>query len=116
METTDHETRREFSGVPLALGISALAIVLVGGIWIGSAGANVVTVGPLVAIFALTAWAIRSAAPSAEDAPRVAPVDDSRYRILVVADDPGTASWFVDELRSRAGGLPLSVFVMAPTL
>jgi hypothetical protein len=116
MKTVDNETRLEFSAVPIVLGILALGIAVVVGIWIGSAGANVIVVLPLIAIAALIVWAIRSAAPSAADPPQLAPVDDSRYRILVVADDPGTASWFVDEVRSRAGALPLSVFIMAPTL
>jgi hypothetical protein len=116
MKTLDNETRREFSAVPVVLGISALGIAVLVGIRIGSAGANVTVVLPLIAIVALVVWAIRSAAPSAADPPQAAAIDDSRYRILLVADDRGTASWFVDELRSRAGELPLSVFVMAPTL
>jgi len=110
MRTVDRETRREFSAVPVVVAISAIVVAALWGSGSDPWGRNVVTVGlPLVVLVALTAWVIRSAGTPAVDAPQVAPVDDSRYRILVVADDPGTASSFVDELRSRAGELPLSV-------
>ena len=44
------------------------------------------------------------------------PLDDGRYRVLVVADESGVTSSLADELRSRAGGRPVLVFVMAPAL
>ena len=50
------------------------------------------------------------------DAPQVTPIEDGRYRILVVADERCAAASFAEELRSHAGGRPLSIFIMAPAL
>lgn len=112
---TQHETRREFSAVPLVLVVSAIGLAIFGGIWLGAWAAIVVTAGfALVVIAALIAWSMRR--ERLGDAPQVAPVEDGRYRILVVADERCATPSFAEELRSHAGGRPLSVFVMAPAL
>jgi hypothetical protein len=46
----------------------------------------------------------------------VAPIDDGRYRILVVADESCVTPAFVEELRAHAAGRPASVFLVAPAL
>jgi hypothetical protein len=110
-----HDTRREFSAVPVALVISAIGLIVFGGIWLGAWAAVVVTVGfALLAIAALIIWPTRK--EGLGDAPRVRPIDDGRYRVLVVADERCATPSFARDLRADAGGRPLSVFVMAPVL
>ena len=110
-----HETRREFSAVPVV--VVVLAIVFAGaiGLWLGPWAALAVTVGvALVAIAALIVWSTRR--EPLGDAPQVTPIEDGRYRILVVADERCATASFAEELRSHAGGRPLSIFIMAPAL
>ena len=112
-----HETRREFSAVPVAVVMAAVGLAVFCGIWIGAWAAAVVTVGfALIAIAALVVWSTRRAHPPAADAPHVSPVEDGRHRILVVADGYCAVPAFVEELRSHAQSGPISVFVMAPAL
>jgi hypothetical protein len=108
---------REFSAVPIAVVISAMVLIVLGGLWLGLWEAAVVTVGfALTAIAALTLWFMRKAHPPAADAPHVGPVADERHRILVVADTPGAGPELVVALRSHARGRPVSVFVTTPVL
>jgi hypothetical protein len=110
-----HETGLEFSAVPVVVVIFAIGAVVAGGIWLGPWAAIVVTVGfALVVIAALTVWPLRR--DRLGDAPQVTPIEDGRYRILVVADERCTTANFAEELRSHAGGRPVSFFVMAPAL
>jgi hypothetical protein len=112
---TQHPTRREFSAVPVAIVVSAAGLAVFGGIWLGTWAAIVVTVGfALVAIAALIVWSMRR--EGLGEAPQVTPVEDGRYRVLVVADERCATPSFAGELRSHAGGRPISVFVMAPAL
>ena len=60
-------------------------------------------------------WSTRRAHPPASEAPHVKPLDDGRYRVLVVADESVT-SQLAEDLQTRAGGRPVSVFVIAPAL
>jgi hypothetical protein len=77
----------------------------------------IVTVGlALIGIAAVIWWATRRRHPPAADAPHVQPVDDGRFRILVVVDESSTSPALIDELRSHAGGRPVPLFVMAPAL
>jgi hypothetical protein len=110
-----HETRREFSAVPVAVAVSAIGLAVFGGVWLGGWAAIVVTVGfALLAIAALIVWSMRRG--RLDDAPQVTPIADGRYRILVVADERCATPRFAEELRSHAGDRPLSVFIMAPAL
>jgi hypothetical protein len=110
-----HETAREFSAVPLVVVVFAILAAVAGGIWIGLWAAIVVTVGfALLAIAALTVWSLRR--ERLGEPPQVTPIEDGRYRILVVADERCATASFAAELRSHAGGRPLSVFIMAPAL
>jgi hypothetical protein len=112
-----HSTWRELSAVPVVLVISAIVLAMLSGEWIGPWGAAIVTVGFALAVIAgLTVWSARRTHPPAADAPDVTPIDDRRYRILVVAGDRWQASRSIDELRSHGGGRPVSVFVTAPAL
>jgi hypothetical protein len=112
-----HKTSRELSAVPVVVVISAIVLAMLVGVWIGPWPAAIVTVGFALAVIAgLTAWSARRTHPPAADAPVVRLVDDRRYRILVVAGDRWQASGSIDELRSHAGGRPVSVFVTAPAL
>ena len=111
----EHETRREFSAVPVVVIVSAIGLAVFGGIWLGPWAAVVVTVGfALIVIAALIVWAMRR--DSLGDAPQVRPIDDGRFRILVVADERCATPSFAQDLRSDAGDRPLSVFVVAPAL
>jgi len=110
-----HYTRREFSAVPVALAISAIGLIVFGGIWLGGWTAVIVTTGfALIVIAALVASSMRRAGLG--DPPRVAPAENGNYRVLVVADERCATPSFAEELRADAGGRPLSVFVMAPAL
>ena len=105
----------ELSAVPIAVVISAMVLIVLGGLWLGLWEAAVVTVGfALAAIAALTVWFMRRAHPPAADAPDVGPVADQRHRVLVVADTPPAGPELVEALRSRAGSRPVSVFVTVP--
>ena len=112
---TQHDTRREFSAVPVAVVVCAIGLAVFGGIWLGAWAAIVVTVGfALLAIAALLVWSMRR--ERLGEAPQVTPIEDGRYRILVVADERCATPSFAGDLRSHAGGRPISVFVMAPAL
>jgi hypothetical protein len=101
----------------VAVVVSAIGCAVFAGIWIGFWAAVIVTLGlALIGIAAVIWWSTRRRHPPAADAPHVQPVDDGRFRILVVADESSTSPAFVDELRSHAGGRPVSLFVMAPAL
>jgi hypothetical protein len=98
--------------------VAGIGFAIFAGVLIGFWATIVVTLGfGLIAIVLLYMWSTRraQARPPAADAPHVQPLDDGRYRVLVVADE-GVISHFADELRTRAGGRPVSVFVMAPAL
>lgn len=111
-----HETLRELSAVPIAIVVSAGGLAVLAGIWIGPWPAATVTVGfALTVIAGLVLWSTRREHPPAADAPHVRPIDDGRFRILLVVDGCVTPR-LVAELRSRAGGRPISVFVTAPAL
>jgi hypothetical protein len=113
--TEQHDTRREFSAVPVAVVVSAAGLAVFGGVWLGPWAAVIVTVVfALVAIGALVVWAMRRG--SLGDAPHVTPVDDGRYRVLVVANEQWVTPRFAEELRAHAGSRPLSIFVMTPAL
>jgi hypothetical protein len=110
-----HETAREFSALPVVVVVFAIGFAVVGGIWLGPWAAIVVTVGfALVVVAALIVWSLRR--DRLGDAPQVTPIEDGRYRILVVADERCAAASFADELRSHAGARPLSVFIVTPAL
>jgi hypothetical protein len=110
-----HDTRREFSAVPVAVAVAAIGLAIFGGVWIGPWATIVVTVGfALFVIAALIVWATRRGSPG--EAPSVTPVRDGRYRVLVVADERCSRPSFAEELQVHAGERPLSVFVMAPAL
>jgi hypothetical protein len=112
-----HETGVEFSAVPIALVVVAIAVAVFGGIWISPWVAVVVTVGFALAVIGLLVYLFsRRGGPSAVDAPHVTPIADGRYRILVIADESCDSPSLAGELRSHAGDRPLSVFVMAPSL
>lgn len=112
---TQHDTRREFSAVPVAVVVCAIGLAVFGGIWLGAWAAIVVTVGfALLAIAVLLVWSMRR--ERLGEAPQVSPIEDGRYRILVVADERCATPSFAGELRSHAAGRPISVFVMAPAL
>ena len=111
----EHETRREFGAVPVVVVVFAIGLAILGGIWLGPWAAIVVTVGfALVVVAVLVVWSSRR--ERLGDAPLVTPIEDGRHRILVVADERCATPSFAEELRSHAGGRPLSVFVMAPAL
>ena len=113
--TEQHDTRREFGAVPIVLVIAAAVLAVLGGIWLGPWAAVIVTVGfALVVIAGVVVWASRRGSPG--DAPQVRPMDDGRYRVLVVADEQCATPNFASELRSHAGGRPLSIFVVSPAL
>jgi hypothetical protein len=115
--TEDHETRAEFGGALVTVVVLAIIGAVLVGIWIGFWAAMIVTaVFALIAIALLVQWSIRRPHPPASDAPHVAPIQDGRFRILVVADGPCSTPHFGAELRSHAEGLPDSVSVVAPTL
>ena len=110
-----HETRSEFSAVAVVAVVFAIGFAIVGGIWLGPWGAIVVIVGfALIAIAALIVWSMRR--ERLGDPPQVTSIEDGGYRILVVADERCATASFAEELRSHAGGRPLSIFIMAPAL
>jgi hypothetical protein len=110
-----HETAREFSAVPVVVVVFAIGAAVAGGIWLGPWAAIVVTVGfALLAVAALIVWSMRR--ERLGEPPQVTPIEDGRYRILVVADERCATASFAEELRSHAGGRPLSIFIMAPAL
>ena len=112
-----HESRAEFGGVLVAVVVSVIGGAVFVGIWIGFWAAVIVTLGlALIGIAGVIRWSTRRRHPPAADAPHVQPVDDGRFRILVVADESCTSPAFIDELRSHAGDRPVSLFVMAPAL
>jgi hypothetical protein len=112
-----HESRREFGGALVAVVVAVVGCAVFAGIWIGFWATLIVTVGlALVGIAAVIWWGTRRPHAPTADAPHVQPVDDGRFRILVVADESSTSPAFIDELRSHAGGRPISLFVMAPAL
>ena len=109
------EAWSELSAVPIAVVISAMVLIVLGGLWLGLWEAAVVTIGfALTAIAALTVWFMRRAHPPAADAPHVGPIADQRHRILVVAETPGAGPELVEALRSHARGRLVSVFVTTP--
>jgi hypothetical protein len=111
----DREPTHEFSAFPLVLIVSAVGCAIFAGVWLGFWAAVIVTVGfALAAIGALIWWAARRGRLG--DAPEVTPIQDGRFRILVVADERCASPDIVEDLRSDAGGRPLSVLVMAPAL
>lgn len=115
--TDRRDTEREFSAVPIALLVVAIAAAVFAGVWISGWVAVVVTVGfALAAIGLLIYLFARRGGPAAADAPHVTPVADDRYRILVIADESCTSPSFPDELRSHGGGQSVAAFVMAPAL
>ena len=110
-----HETAREFSAVPVVVVVFAIGFAVAGGLWLGPWAAIVVIVGfALVAVAALIVWSLRR--DRLGDAPQVTPIEDGRYRVLVVADERCATASFAEELRSHAGDRPLSIFIMAPAL
>jgi hypothetical protein len=116
--TEDNDTRFELIGILVTVVVAAIGFAIFAGVLIGFWATIVVTLGfGLIAVVLLYVWSTRrsQARPPAADAPHVKPLDDGRYRVLVVADE-GVISHFADELRTRAGGRPVSVFVMAPAL
>jgi hypothetical protein len=101
----------------VAVVVGAIGCAVFTGIWIGFWATVIVTVGlALIGIAAIIWWFTRRRHPPTADAPHVQPVDDGRFRILVVADESSTSPAFIDELRSHAGGRPVSLFVIAPAL
>ena len=63
--TEQHDTRREFSAVPVAVVVGAVALAVFGGVWLGTWAAVIVTVVfALVAIGALVVWAMRRGSPA----------------------------------------------------
>lgn len=109
--------RREFSAVPIAIGISAVVLAVLVGIWLGPWPAAIVTVGfALTLIAGMVAWSARAGHPRAADAPQVQPINDGRFRILVVADDRWVSSGSIEEIMSHAAGRPISVFATTPAL
>jgi hypothetical protein len=107
-----HETAREFSAVPVVWSCAILAAVA-GGIWFGPWAAIVVTVG-----FALSD---RGADRVVIDRERLGepPQVIDRGRALPDPGGGGRATRdasFAEELRTHAGGRPLSIFIMAPAL
>src|SRR5262245_48466815 len=110
-----HETAREFSAVPVVVVVGGVGLAILGGIWLGLWAAIVVTAGfALALIAALIIWSVRRG--QLGEAPQVEPIDDGRYRILVVADERSATPTFAAELRSHGGDRPVFVFVMAPAL
>jgi hypothetical protein len=111
----NHETRSEFGAVAIVLVVAAVGIAVFAGIWLGIVAAIIVTVGfALVAIAALVVWSSRR--DRLGEAPQVTPIEDERYRILVIADEKSATPGVADELRSHAGDRPVSVFIVAPAL
>jgi hypothetical protein len=110
------ETRVEFSGALVAVLVSVVGCAIFVGIWLGPLAAVIVTVVLALAVIAgLLVWSTRRPRPAAE-APRVRPIDDGRYRILVIADESCMTPGFLEELRKHAAGRQASVFVTAPAL
>jgi hypothetical protein len=110
------ETRIELSGAMVAVAVVVLGGAVIVAIWLGGLAAAIATTGVALLIIAgLVVWSTRRPRPAAEP-PRVRPIDDARYRILVIADESCVAPAFVDELRAHAGSRPASVFVAAPAL
>jgi hypothetical protein len=110
------ETGLELSGAVVAAGVVVLGGAVLVGIWLGGLAAAIATTGvALLIIVGLLVWSTRRPRPAAEP-PRVRPIDDERYRILVIADESCMTPAFVEELRAHAGDRPASVFVTAPAL
>jgi hypothetical protein len=116
--STEHETRREFSGVPISLLLTVVVVIALLGIWIGSWGASVITVGlPVIVLAAVIAWgAVTRDRMPATDAPQVAQINGPSHRILLVADERSRGSDLASELQSHSDGRSVSVFVMTPPL
>jgi hypothetical protein len=118
MPTAEHETRSELSGVPISLLLTAVVVAALLGIWIGSWGAGVVTVGiPVIAVVAVIAWGTlaRERMPAA-DAPQAQQINGRSHRVLLVADERSSGSDLAGALRSHSDGRSVSVFVMTPPL
>jgi len=112
-----HPTRTEFSAVPIALAVSAIAVAVFTGIWLGVLAAAIVTVGfALIAIAALVRWASSRPRVADTDAPHVRPLDDGRHRVLLIADETCSGKDLAAELRARPAQEAVSVFVVAPAL
>jgi hypothetical protein len=110
------ETGIELSGAAVAVAVFVLGCAVLVGIWLGVLAAAIATLGlALLIIAGLFVWSTRRPQPAAE-APHVRPIEDDRYRILVIADESCVTPVFVEELRAHAGGRPASVFVTAPAL
>ena len=106
--TEGQETRFELGSVLIAVAVLAIVAAVCAGLFIGFWATIIVTAGfGLIAVAALVVWATRRPHPPAE-APHVKPLDDGRYRVLVVADGRATPH-FADQLRTRAGGRPVTV-------
>lgn len=114
----DTDNRGELAGILVVLVIATIVAAVLVGIWLGLWAALIVTIGfalaTIAALFVLASR--RSERPRAADAPRVEPLHDGRFRILVVADAWGASPDFLEKLRSHAGGRPASVFVIAPAV
>jgi hypothetical protein len=118
MAPQDADNRGELAGILLVLVIATIVGAVLVGLWLGLVAALIVTIG-----FALTTITVlfvlasrRSGRPPVADAPRVEPLHDGRFRILVVADAWGASPDLIEKLRSHAGGRPASAFVMAPAV
>jgi hypothetical protein len=110
-----HETASEFSAVAVVLVLAAVGVAVFAGIWLGIVAAVIVTLGfALIAIAASIVWGTRR--ESLGEAPKVTPIEDGRYRILVVADERCGTSGVADQLRSHAGDRPVSIYITAPAL
>ena len=111
------ETRVELGGALIAVVVSVILCAVAVGLWLGPVAAVIVTVGFALAVIAgLLVWSTRRPRPMAAEAPHVHPVDDGRYRILVIADESCMTPGFIEELRKHAAGRHASVFVTAPAL
>jgi hypothetical protein len=118
MPTAEHETRRELSGVPISLLLTAVVVAALLGIWVGSWGAGVVTVGiPLIVVVAVIAWgALTRERTPAADAPEAQQIPGRSHRVLLVADERSGGTDLAGALRSHSDGRSVSVFVMTPPL
>lgn len=116
--STEHETRSEFSGVPVSVLLAAVLVIALLGLWLGPWGASVVYIAiPVIVVAAVIAWgAVARDRMSASDAPEVTHLNGRSHRILLVADERSSASDLASELRSHADGRSVSVFVVTPAL
>jgi hypothetical protein len=115
--TERHGTRREFGGALVVCVVLAIAGVVMVGIYAGPWAALAATLGlAVLAIASILLWSTRRPGARRPEAPQVKPLDDGRYRILVVADESCGSHALVDQLKSHAGDRQALVFVMATAL